>query len=335
MNFSRGKNLKIIFYSGVIIAAIFLLQNIAHTETQTGNINVNMNVPSETTGGGGTTIPSPFIYDVSSSTGMTTARVVWKINDYGYGLNTTSIFYSTDYSYINTVSVFSSGTEFVADISGLQSDTVYNFRITARNNSLVDATPYQPAQFKTQKAHILNSLTVLAKPEKRVVKTGGNYGAVANLLFFDFASGTILLNTTTALSQTGTTTLYNVEVPEATNLAVVLKTTSHLAKRLNGVNTAVTDLTLDFTDNNTFYLLAGDMAGDLEILPPPDPFAQFLQSARRDEFVDILDISAIVSKFNNQIPGEPANLNMDSIVDAQDISIVLGNWNKEGDIIVK
>jgi|GEM_PF-3273873 len=335
MNSTRGKNLKNIFYIGIIIATLFLYKNIAQTETQTGNINVNMNVvASSTPPGGGPSVSVPFIYDVRSSTTMTSAKIVWKVNDYGYGLNTTSVTYSIDYFFANTAPAIVSGTEFIADISGLQSDTVYNFRILARNNSFVDAVPVQ-SQFKTQKGNVLNSLTILAKPEKRVPKTGGNFGATASLIFYDTVSNTILMSTSTILSSSGTTTIYNVEVPLITNSAVILKTNAHLAKRLNGVNTNVTDLTLDFTENGIVYLLAGDMAGDLQNPTAQNPFTQFLQSVHQDEFVDILDISSVVSKFNDQTAGERANLNGDSIVDAQDISVVLGNWNKEGDIIVK
>lgn len=335
MSFSRGSKIKIVFYIGLMIAMVFLYKNTAQTETQTGNINVNMNVVGSSTppGGGGPSVTEPLIYDVVSSTAMTTARVVWKVNDFGFGLSTTSILYSTDFSFSNTAFVFVSGTEFIADISGLQPNTIYNFRITARNNSFVDAVPFQ-SQFRTKEGNILN-LTLLVKPEKRVPKTGGNYSALAHLIFFDAASNTVLMDTSTMLSPTGSTTIYNVLVPEGTSLVAILKTNAHLAKRINGVNTMVSDLILDFTDSNSFYLLAGDMAGDLQNPTAQNPFTQFLQSVRQDEFVDILDISSVVSKFNDQTIGERNNLNGDNIVDAQDISIVLGNWNKEGDIIVK
>ena len=335
MSFPRGSKIKIVFYVGLIVATVLLYKNTAQTETQTGNINVNMNVVGSVTppGGGEPSVSEPLIYDVVSSTAMTTARVVWKVNDFGFGLSTTSILYSTDFSFSNTAFAIVSGTEFIADISGLQPNTTYNFRIIAKNNSFVDAVPFQN-QFRTKEGNILN-LTLLAKPEKRVPKIGGNYSALARLIFFDAASNTVLMDTSTALSPTGSTTIYNVLVPEGTSLVAILKTNAHLAKRINGVNTMISDLILDFTENNTFYLLAGDMAGDLQNPTAQNPFTQFLQSVHQDEFVDILDISAVVSKFNDQTIGERSNLNGDNIVDAQDISIILGNWNKEGDIVVK
>jgi hypothetical protein len=45
-----------------------------------------------------------------------------------------------------------------------------------------------------------------------------------------------------------------------------------------------------------------------------------------------MDISAVVSKFNDRQSSERANLNGDDIVDAEDISMVLSNWNIKGNI---
>ena len=77
------------------------------------------------------------------------------------------------------------------------------------------------------------------------------------------------------------------------------------------------DLTLDFTDNGQFELLAGDVAGT-DIAP-----------GLKDNFVDILDVSAEDVKFNSQ--DLIMDLNRDGIVDVLDVSVLLVNFNKAGD----
>ncbi len=447
MFFGGGRKIKKIFYIGLIIAAMFLSWNIAQMETETGNIDVQMNVGNHCDNGikdadetgvdcggslcescGGCSVncnQAPRIYDVASSTTMTSAKVTWKIDDYGYGLKTNSIVYSEDNNFASTTAVSASGTEFVADILGLKSDTVYNFKIIAINNdspiseysgqfktqgeyltiyNVVSSTNFSQAivgwevdfkdvgpnnttsitygktsfssttvvivsgtefiaridnleedtvynfeisatnnsletatylgQFKTQKGVILNSLTILAKPEKRVPKPGGNFGATAYLLFFDSASNAVIMQTSTMLSVTGETVLHNIEVPVGTNFSAILKTTAHLAKRITGVNTTALNVTLDFTDGNMFYLKAGDLAGSLDSTKSQYPFFNFLQGINRDEFVDVLDLSAVVAKvISEENPDEIANLNKDGIVDVLDISVVLENLSEEGNIM--
>ena len=361
MFFAKNKKIKFILYTGLIIAALLLFKNIAQTETQTENINVNMNVPTvgnhctngiqdaDETGvdcGGadcgscnigctGYCGPTPIITIVASSTGFNQATLSWTINPgSGYTVNTTSITYGKNFILAGTTAVTVSGTEFTAVMDNLEVDTIYNFEIYTINSG--GGVAIKAGQIQTQEATILNNLTILAHPEKRVYKPEGNFGVDnATVFFLDQTASTILAEFTTVLEDDGSTTISNITVPEGIALVAVLKTNSHLGKRLNGINTTGGDLTLDFTESNSFYLFAGDMAGDLKGNVLNNSFAQFLQNAKQDEFVDILDISSVVSKFNNQQAGERANLNGDNIVDAQDISIVLSNWNKTGDMIGK
>ncbi|MDO9509892.1 MAG: fibronectin type III domain-containing protein [Candidatus Magasanikbacteria bacterium] len=216
MFFGRIGKIKNIFYTGLIITAVFLFWNVAKMETETGDINVNMNVPSvgnhctngvqdsDETGidcggvlcapcGGcsGYCGPDPIIDIVASNTGFYQATLVWTVDPgSGYSFNTTSIMYGINFSLTSTTIVTVSGTEFVAVMNNLEADTDYDFEIYASNSGGGIAT--KVGQFITQKVIILNNLTILAKPEKRIFKENGNYNAAASLLFFDQTSNSIL-----------------------------------------------------------------------------------------------------------------------------------------------
>ncbi len=334
---------------------MFLSWSIVRTETQTGNIDINMTVPGvvdhcsdgvqnfdETGRDCGGSCPQcpctdcgglpPSIINIVSTTGFYQATVGWEVNfKYEGPNNTTSFFYGHALDLASTTEVFTSGTEFFVSIGGLIQDTEYDFVIRATN--VIGKTAEVYGKFKTEKAKILKSLTILAKPEKRDLKNGLNYSADATLFFLDQTGAEIKFEDSFVLDASGTTTLINKEVAEGTAMVAMLKTDSHLAKRLNGINTTGETLILDFTENNSFYLLAGDMAGDLSALGSENIFAEFLQAARQDDFIDIMDVSTVVSKFNDDNQAnERANLNGDYVVDAQDISMVLSNWNQKGNI---
>jgi len=335
MFFGGIRKIKFILYTGFIIAAMFLSWSIVRTETQTGNIDINMTVPSAGGGGGGGggggETYAPEIINIVSTTNFYQAVITWEVNfKYTDGINTTSIFYGKG-DYVSSTAVIASGTKFSAILEGLETDTVYTFKIEATNKVSLKDEEYR--SFKTEKAKILKSLTILAKPEKRDLKNGLNYSAEATLFFLDQTGAEIKFEDSFVLDASGTTTLINKEVTEGTAMIAMLKTDSHLAKRLNGINTTGETLILDFTENNSFYLLAGDLAGNLSALGSANIFAEFLQAARQDDFVDIMDVSTVVSKFNddNQV-NERANLNGDYVVDAQDISMVLSNFRKKGNI---
>lgn len=341
MKLSRGNKILYIIYTVLIFTAVFLLWNTAQTETQTGNINIDMNVPGvtppepETTGPDPASVPE--IKNVVSSTGFYQATVNWEV-DFKYvgESNTTTIEYGILPNLSSSTAVIASGTEFLASIVGLEEDTEYDFKISARN--VAGLTDDYYGKFKTQKENVLESWTILVKPEKRVSKAGGNYGvSYATVLFLDQSASTILYEFSTSLESTGSTTLSNIQVPEGTNLVAVLKTKSHLAKRLNGVNTSVENLVLDFTLGNTFELKAGDVMGSLEETGINNPFIYFLISIDRDDSIDALDISRLSNAAKVRSTEEELNLNMDDIVDALDISIFDFNSKNysTGDISIK
>ncbi len=341
MFFGGIGKIKSILFVGLIICAMFLFKNIAQTETQTGGVNVNMTVPvydhcnngvqdADETGvdcGGADcgSCGSPVTYDipeislVSKTEYINSVKMIWSVNTFGNGLNTTSIAYSIGVDFASSTEVMVSGTQFVANISDLQPDTTYNFRIFAKDNNGYDAVPEQ-GQFKTLIGNVVN-LTILARPEKRVEKVGGNFAVTADLIFFDQITNSILFTTSSLLDKSGTTTINNMIVPAGNNLVAILKTNSHLAKRLNGVDTTKGNLSLDFTDSNRFELKAGDVMGSLEETDVYNPFVSFLISINRDDSIDALDISRLSNAAKVQSTEEELNFNLDDIVDSLDISI--------------
>lgn len=332
MFFAKNKKIKFILYTGLIIAALLLFKNIAQTETQTGNINVNMNVPSAGDdgggGGGGGDLYSPVISNISSTTEYYSAVIFWEVdfNHTGSG-NTTTIVYGKDFNYSSSTAVIVSGTLFTTEIENLEADTLYYFKITAINGISLTAEAY--GTFQTQKATILNNLTILAHPEKRAEKAGGNFGVDnATVFFLDQTASTILAEFTTVLEDDGSTTISNITVPKGTVLTAVLKTNAHLGKRLNGINTTGNDLTLDFTVNNTYVLMAGDVISDGLNNFQNSTLITVLNDMERDDVADIQDVSLVDMMYRNSLGGV-TDLNKDNTVDTADIMTALYNFQQK------
>ena len=110
------------------------------------------------------------------------------------------------------------------------------------------------------------------------------------------------------------------------NMSVFIKGRSHLAKKITGINIgeATENIILNFTDSSeleswgSYYLSAGDVQGDWPGL--------------KDNFVDVLDISAVDVKFN-QLDDLDADLNKDGVVDVLDVAVILTNLNNQGDLL--
>lgn len=167
-------------------------------------------------------------------------------------------------------------------------------------------------------------ITIKARPEKRDVSAGDNYGLDAMLLIYDPASEQITSTTTLTLDDTGVATLSGVEVQEGIHLEAYLKGRSHLARKISNVSiSAGQNLELDFTEGEAgdfglTRLSAGDVQGSWPGL--------------KDNFVDILDVSAVDARFNQQDKAD-ADLNKDTIVDILDMSTVLSNFNESGETL--
>lgn len=294
----------------LLIAAGLTFSHVVIGAEENQDINVQYNVPSAPSGGGDST--PPIISNVSTSASYTTATVAWVAID---NLGSVSCYfdYGLTSMYGSSAPVSISGSNFTVNLSGLATGTLYYFLISCVDGSSNMST--YNGTFTTLSPFFLNNLIILGKPEKRVPKPGGNLSLDSAVLFYNPVSHALVHTLNITLDNSGSSTVAAPGVPVG-NYDAVLKGQSHLAKKIINVN--IVDgatTTLDFTESGAFYLLAGDVQG----------------TGLKDNFVDILDISAVDVRFNST--NLEADLNRDGIVDVLDMSIVLVNYNKPGDPI--
>lgn len=305
---------KKIFILMISAMAFFLFSGNAISETQ--NLNVNVTVPDDSSCTDCTVGDRnpPIVYSVSSTPGVTTSTVKWMATD-DSGVRDCTFFYGLNGNN-NTVAVSTAlpGNYYRADLTGLASTTVYTFQVSCRDYT-GNTSALATGSFTTL-GGVARSLTVLARPEKRVNRPGGNGGLNATLLIYDPGQQRTVFTKAIVLNAAGSSTEYSVPVPVGNNLQAILKGESHLAKKIVGVNIVNGwDLVLDFTDSGHFELLAGDVQG----------------AGLKDNFIDILDVSAVDVKFNSA--DRESDLNRDGIVDVLDMSVLLVNYNKNGDAV--
>lgn len=306
---------EILFFTIAIIFAfgIFLASDFAFSANQSGNINVHMTVPS-TGGGGGSASDSipPNISDVTTAPGYTTGTVGWIATD-NIMVQNCAFDYGPTEMYGYSAPPIIATTNYTVDMSSLATGTTYYFLIRCYDPSGNSATA--TGTLTTLSPGFNNRLLIVAKPEKRVPKTGGNFSTNASLRLFNPVTKELVKTLAISINDAGTSTIQDATIPTG-NFEAVFKGESHLAKRIISVDIENGhDTTLDFTEANTFLLLAGDVQG----------------IGLKDNFVDILDISAEDIKFNSH--DLVFDLNRDGIVDVLDMSAVLVNYNKKGDPI--
>lgn len=307
---------RIKFFSIFFLAIFygcFILFDFVGSETQNRDLNVYLTVPSSGGGGGGAVDSvAPIISDVSVLADFTTGTISWVATD-ETELANCSFDYGLTELYGSIIWPVQTSSDFFVDLNGLTTGTLYYFMIHCIDMSGNSATA--TGTLTTLSPEFFRNLIITAKPEKRISKIGGNYQANAFLLLHDSVTKELINTIEVDLDQSGTTTIH-VEDVLSGNYEAVLKTESHLAKRIVGVSIEDdSDAVLDFTDADVFYLLAGDVQG----------------TGLKDNFVDILDISATDINFNSIDP--VFDLNRDDIVDVLDMSAVLVNYNKLGDPI--
>lgn len=309
-----GKKIGIknfIILTTLLICGLFGVANFVYGESQSSGVNVQMTVPNPPGGdpGPGAGDASPVISNVTTTPAATSSVVTWTVTD-DHGLSNVTFNYSADLSY--DLSAFVSG-NYRVNLTGLTSDTVYYFKIVATDTA-TNVVEYT-GSFTTLSDKI-KSLKIYAKPEKRVSKPGGNLALNVTVVFYNPATQQVIYTLNTNLDKTGSSNFYNITMPTAIGLEAVLKGESHLAKKIVGVNLVNgQNIILDFTDNGQFALLAGDVQG----------------TGLKDNFVDILDVSAENVKFNGTYLNE--DLNRDGVVDVLDMSMVLVNFNRGGALI--
>ena len=254
----------------------------------------------------------PVIADVIVTPSSTGAIITWVATD-NVGISSCELEYGLTNSYGSDAAVTSGDLiNFTGSIYSLTTSTEYLYEIVCRDTSSNSDT--HADSFVTGFTLVPVNLTVLVTPEKRVSRDGGNLDLDFTLIVND---PSVVVTPYQFSGRTGANGQYievNALMPQGTNLDVILKGRSHLAKKIVGVNIADgDDIVLDFTDGGLFEVKAGDVAG----------------SGLKDNFVDILDMSDVTLNVNGI--DVDADLNADDIVDVLDISIVLTNFNQGGD----
>ncbi|MFA5211138.1 MAG: hypothetical protein WC414_01370 [Patescibacteria group bacterium] len=287
---------------------------------------LNSSACTNTCGGGGPSADTtpPTITNIFSSSSLTYAKVSWSAVDNNPELPVCVFNYGLDTSYSLNTAVYNNNSNFWIELNGLESAKKYFYQIRcndASNNYVFATGEFETLVVLPEKSL---SLEVYARPDKRV--GGNNYSLPALLVFSDNSAHEIFKIVQINLDNSGYYKNLNISLPIYNNFSVFLKGRSHLAKKISGVNiTADTsELILNFTDSTilnswgSYYLYAGDTQGDWPGL--------------KDNIVDVLDLSAEDVKFN-QLNDLDTDLNGDGITDISDVSIVLINFNMQGDLL--
>ncbi|PIT88577.1 MAG: hypothetical protein COU29_02250 [Candidatus Magasanikbacteria bacterium CG10_big_fil_rev_8_21_14_0_10_36_32] len=297
----------------LLMLGLFSFSNFVYGSSESSNINIQMTVPTPVVEPGdpgpGGSDSAPVISNVVTSTSANSAVITWIVTD-DKGLSSVNFYYSADMSYGLTTTTIGA---YQVNLSNLTEDTIYYFKIVATDIAS-NVTEYA-GTLKTSLDSV-KSLKIYAKAEKRVPKIGGNLALFTTVILYDPSGFYLPYSLNVSLDKTGSSTLYNVIVPNGTNLEAVIKGQSHLARKIIGVNIQNgQDIFLDFSEADSVELLAGDVQG----------------TGLKDNFVDILDVSAENVNYNNI--GLNEDLNRDGVVDILDMSIVLTNFNLAGVLI--
>jgi len=177
---------------------------------------------------------------------------------------------------------------------------------------------------------------IWAYPEQRSGAAGTNYDTdyFFSIHDADNASRETLYQHFNLLSSTnaGTTSLF-LTLPGGIIEGiydVAIKPEAHLSRVLNNAFLQVGENILNFTSESnspsigSVRLIAGDING-----------AGLSPSTMGDDVINAIDLSVLLSDFGNSDPSgsaRRANLNQDNVVNQEDLNILLGNLDKEGDL---
>lgn len=154
------------------------------------------------------------------------------------------------------------------------------------------------------------TLDVKARPEKRWPRTDHwQTRAVVDLREVG-ASSTVLADGTVTTSSLGEGSVaFTTAAPQSYDIG--FKGLSHLRKILPNVDLSIGRVAVDFTENETFYLKAGDV------------------HRSQDNLVNALDVSTLLAVLSGA--NEVSDLNQDTRVNSLDINILLANLMVRGD----
>lgn len=206
-------------------------------------------------------------------------------------------------------------------LTGLLPETTYDIRVLCTNAASLSGDDTIIGTTLALPDTEMIPLTILATPELRVSRPGGNLDTDFTVFVFD-ATETTLLGTVVGTSNPNGTYTAVHELPLGSGYVAVHKSDSHLAKKIINVTIASDGTVLDFTAGGTFALIAGDVK-------PEDSLYATLQ----DNIIDILDITYIDSNDIINTDDRIADLNRDGIVDILDLTLVDSNSDRQGDLI--
>lgn len=270
---------------------------------------------------GGPSDPTPDVDIISEASTDSSISFTWTAT--GGTITGCTIEYDIDGEpFENSTTTYAlDGGVYSAAIGGLASETDYFVLVSCTNNFgnigddleliTTDVTPESSDQL----------VTIIATPELRVSKPGGNDDTDFNTFIFSEDETTLIGTISGTTNATGAYTGVHT-LPIGAGYVAVFKSNSHLAKKIVGVDLDGDDVTLDFTAGGTFELLAGDTS-------PEDGTYANLQ----DNVVNLLDLTYVTADGIFNVNNDIADLNRDDTVTVLDITLLLKNYNETGDVI--
>ncbi len=244
---------------------------------------------------------SPSLFSVSNVDLTYTASTTNGVVDF------VELYYSLNGApYVQYVGAFTTGT---ISMTGLADGTYEVYTIATDSGLFVELPPAVADATFTIDA--LEDFQVVVKPEKMVPPTG-NWDVPVELWLYPPGSTTSAHNWQFTTLSDGTYSQDLVNPLSAAEFHAVSKGISHLTQRLDFMNFSdLSSMVLDFSAGGTDLAKAGDV------------------HSSKDDFVNALDISAtVIELYNSEIN---ADLNGDGMVNALDLSVLLGNLYEVGD----
>lgn len=284
------------------------LPKVVLADTSTKSATIKASVPSSGGsggggGGGGGSSVNPTIKDVSSTPSQNSAVVSWVATD-NTSIAKCEFSYDKNKNYSKSQTPKNpSGDKYRVELNNLSVDTKYYYKIKCTDSS--SQTETKSGSFKTLDYNKID-LTLHITPENRV---NNNHELKFYLFIVDPKNSNTMLKITSTTNKNGKFSVTQIRAATGSNLTAYIKGRSHLADKITGVD--ISD-GKDVKLNLPTTLKAGDVSG----------------TGLKDNFIDVLDLSALTNKINTN--NKEADLNRDGVVDVLDISILFNNFNKQG-----